>query len=293
MASASGFVPPKKEEQLKALGENPTKEYLHWEGDFEDCPVPKSGDWLFGRREQKQPFSKFESAPKNIPDGKRNVIYVVPVGSFDQGKSPALDKIVQYVSLFYNMPTRVLSPLDPLHSSAFRTRKHQGKLQFYTKDITNYLKKTLPNDAFCTVAISMTDLYPDPSWNFVFGEASLIDRVGIFSFARFDPSFYGESRTPEQEKLLLKRSLKVVVHEIGHMFGMHHCLYFNCLMRGSNHLQEADSRPVHLCPICLRKAQSSCAFDIKEHYQKMLQFYEDNNFPKEAEWFRKRLATIA
>jgi hypothetical protein len=35
MASASGFVPPKQEEQLKALGLNPSKEYLNWEGDFE------------------------------------------------------------------------------------------------------------------------------------------------------------------------------------------------------------------------------------------------------------------
>jgi archaemetzincin len=35
----------------------------------------------------------------------------------------------------------------------------------------------------------MEDLYPDPAWNFVFGQASLRERVEVFSFARYDPAF--------------------------------------------------------------------------------------------------------
>ena len=30
----------------------------------------------------------------------------------------------------------------------------------------------------------MTDLYLDDRWNFVFGQASLRGRIGVFSFAR-------------------------------------------------------------------------------------------------------------
>jgi archaemetzincin len=33
----------------------------------------------------------------------------------------------------------------------------------------------------------MEDLYPEPSWNFVFGQASLNERVGVYSFARYGP----------------------------------------------------------------------------------------------------------
>ena len=34
---------------------------------------------------------------------------------------------------------------------------------------------------------------------------------------------------------------------------MHHCTAFRCLMNGSNHQEERDRRPLHLCPVCLRK----------------------------------------
>ena len=34
-----------------------------------------------------------------------------------------------------------------------------------------------------------------------------------------------------------------MTHEIGHMFGIKHCVHFNCLMNGSNHEEENDSKP--------------------------------------------------
>ena len=36
----------------------------------------------------------------------------------------------------------------------------------------------------------MIDLYPNESWNFVFGQANPGAGVGVFSFARYDPLFY-------------------------------------------------------------------------------------------------------
>ena len=35
------------------------------------------------------------------------------------------------------------------------------------------------------------------------------------------------------------RACKVMVHEVCHMFGIKHCVYFHCLMNGSNHDEEA------------------------------------------------------
>lgn len=42
-------------------------------------------------------------------------------------------------------------------------------------DLLRYLGKRKPKDAFCIVGITMIDLYPKDSWNFVFGQASLSD----------------------------------------------------------------------------------------------------------------------
>jgi len=42
----------------------------------------------------------------------------------------------------------------------------------------------------------MIDLYPQESWNFVFGEADIKRKVGVFSFARYNPKFWDESLGP-------------------------------------------------------------------------------------------------
>lgn len=58
----------------------------------------------------------------------------------------------------------------------------------------------------------MTDLYPDVSWNFVFGEASPRDRVGVYSFGRYDPRFFGQPPAAESHELMLRRGCKVLAH---------------------------------------------------------------------------------
>src|SRR4051812_20890576 len=123
------------------------------------------------------------------------------------------------------------------------------------------------------LAVTMDDLYPKESWNFVFGEASSFERVAVFSFARLlTPIFYSSCRYvptfPEplmddlslmDQRLLLKRSCGVMVHETIHMMGrigtmtsklkgVGHCVYYSCCMNGSDSLEESDSQPLHLCP---------------------------------------------
>ena len=67
---------------------------------------------------------------------------------------------------------------------ASRRNPWTGQAQFLTSDILDLLRARLPDDAFALLGITMVDLYPDPNWSFVFGQASLRDRVGVYSFAR-------------------------------------------------------------------------------------------------------------
>jgi archaemetzincin len=159
--------------------------------------------------------------------------------------------------------------------------------------VLNFLKAGVPRDAFSVIAITMEDLYPEPSWNFVFGQASLRARVGVYSFARYDPAFYGGSHASDYEALLLRRSCKVLAHETGHMFGLAHCTYFNCLMNGSNHLAESDRRPLHLCPVCLRKLQWSIGFNVLERYRALENVCRADGFADEADWFSRRIKTLS
>ena len=222
------------------------------------------------------------------------MIYLQPLGNFDLDRSPSIEKLREFAAAFFGLDAKTL-PAVALETSKFTTRHNpnSGNLQILTGDILNLLKSRVPADAFCVIAITMEDLYPEPSWNFVFGQASLRERVGVHSFARYDPAFYGQPRGSDYETILLRRSCKVLAHETDHMFGLAHCIYFNCLMNGSNHLAESDRRPLHLCPVCLRKLQLSIGFGVLERYRALERVCAADGFTDEADWFSRRIKGLA
>jgi len=292
------FKPPTHTQRLRAIG--PTKglgetlrKALDPGDDFEPISVPKPGDWLAEHRETGQSFDDFVKSKRNRPDKRRNKIYLSTVGGlgeFPKSQIPLVERLREYAALYFAMQVEIL-PCLALSDNAITTRRNPftRNRQVLTGDVLAILKKKVPTDAFCVLAITMEDLYPAPSWNFVFGQASLRERVGVYSFARYDPAFYGKKRQKDYEKLLLRRSCKVLVHETGHMFGLKHCIYFKCVLNGSNHLKESDSRPMHLCPVCLHKLQHSIEFNIISRYSKLFHFYQKIGFDDEAQWVANRL----
>lgn len=261
---------------------------------FQTIPAPHPNDWLAVHEEPGQTFSEFTASQPNRPSQDRHVIYLQPLGSFAPKQSPPLDKLRGFAAAFFTMDVKVLPPLA-IEAAKFTTRRnpYAGNVQILTSDVLNFLKSRVPSDAFCILAITMEDLYPEASWNFVFGQVSLRERVGIYSFARYDPAFYGEPRRTGYETLLLRRSCKVLAHEAGHMFGLAHCTYFNCPMNGSNHLAESDRRPLHLCPVCLRKLQWSISFDVRKRYIALERVERGAGFVDEAEWLARRIKALA
>uniref|UniRef100_A0A6I8NYT9 Archaemetzincin-2 n=1 Tax=Ornithorhynchus anatinus TaxID=9258 RepID=A0A6I8NYT9_ORNAN len=179
-------------------------------------------------------------------------------------------------------------------------------------DLLRYLKRKKPSDAFCIVGITTIDLFPKESWNFVFGQASLTEGVGIFSFARYDSDFYSpnykgrlkrpkkpskgdysifdDCHTPAITGLLLLRSCKTLTHELGHIFGLRHCQWLACVMQGSNHLEESDRRPPGLCPICLRKLHCALGFSLARRYEALVRWIDEGAAvaPERAAKFRNK-----
>ena len=187
------------------------------------------------------------------------------------------------------MPVRLLPPvpLDRVPPQARRNRF--GHEQILTGFVLHELLHPSP-DALAAIALTAADLYPDPSWNFVFGQASLAERVGVYSFARYAAT--AGKPAPDPAKLVLLRSAKVLAHETGHMFGLLHCVYYKCLMNGSNHLGELDARPLHLCPICLRMLQWSTRFDVLARYRELAGVTRQAGFDEEARWLDARVKTL-
>jgi archaemetzincin len=296
---AGDFKVPGPEERIAAIGNTQglpkmLRKALAPGEDFAPIPSPESSDWLAVHKEEGQTFEEFQATRKNVPDRTRNKIYLQPLGAFPDESGPSLETLREFASVFFALEVVVLKEV-PIDNDAFTTRvnNYTKKRQLLTGDILTYLHGRLPRDAFCLLGVTLEDLYPDPSWNFVFGQASLTGRTGVYSFVRYDPAFYGQEMAKEEAAALRqRRSLKVLAHETAHMFAITHCVHFACLMNGSNHLDEADSRPLHLCPVCLRKLQSSVGFDVVERYQTLRDFYRKVEIQDEADWLERRLKTI-
>lgn len=55
----------------------------------------------------------------------------------------------------------------------------------------------------------------------------------------------------------LSRVAQTITHELGHCFGLDHCVYFACTMQGCGSTAEALRQPPYLCPVCLEKLASA------------------------------------
>ncbi|XP_006886319.1 PREDICTED: archaemetzincin-2 isoform X1 [Elephantulus edwardii] len=272
---------------------------------FEPITLHSESDWIASHPENPQDFEQFFNDPKRkIPSTEKHTIYIQSIGSLGNTRIVSEEYIKWLKSyceaFFYGLSVKLLEPI-PVSATrcSFRVNENTQNLQIHAGDILKFLKRKKPGNAFCVVGITMIDLYPRDSWNFVFGQASLTDGVGIFSFARYGSDFYSSHYggkvkkleksssceysvfdnyyIPEITSILLLRSCKTLAHEIGHIFGMRHCQWLSCLMQGSNHMDEADRRPPYLCPICLRKLQCAIGFSITERYKALLRWLDEES----------------
>jgi archaemetzincin len=277
-----------------SIAESSIAAFFQSSADFQPMPKPKLRDWLSQHHEPGQTFEEFVLSHPNQPDAIRCKLYVQPLDRFPEGESPSLLLLGEFMKAFFCMEVETLSVLsESKQSFTKRLNPYTRNEQLLVSDILAALKDGLPDDAFCLMGITMRDLYPSSVWNFVFGQATYAARVGVFSFARYDPAFYGEERGDDFGQLLLRRACKVLAHEICHMFGVHHCIYFSCLMNGSNHLEESDSRPMYLCPVCLKKLHHSNGFNPTERYRRLHEFYRSVGFNDTALWLQNRLRNIS
>ena len=248
-------------------------------------------DWLSVHPEAGQSFASFVRSKPNRPEGVRATLIMQPLGGFAGRGGPEPEILRRFLEAFFGLETQVLPAID-LGTVDVTSRRpdYLRNRQLLTGDVLELLRTNLPEHAFCLVGITMEDLYPGDDWNYVFGEASLRDRVAVYSFARLLPSFWNEST--DDPHLALLRSLKVLAHETTHAFGIRHCTAYSCLMNGSNHLPEMDRRPLRLCPEDLRKLQWSVGFDVRERYHHLAKLYHELGLTDEAAWIEQRLAHL-
>ncbi|MEI7500310.1 MAG: archaemetzincin family Zn-dependent metalloprotease [Bacteroidota bacterium] len=101
-------------------------------------------------------------------------------------------------------------------------------------------------DSLKTLGLFNVDLFI-PILTFIFGQAFLGGRTGIASLYRFSNERYG---IIGDERFLLDRFKKEVIHELGHTFGLIHCHTPICVMRSSTYVEDIDQKDEHFCLSC-------------------------------------------
>lgn len=96
------------------------------------------------------------------------------------------------------------------------------------------------------IGLFRVDLF-NPILTYIFGQAALNGNIGVASMYRLRNEQYGMKK---DDDLLLERFQKVIIHELGHMFGLVHCHFPPCVMRSSTYVEDIDQKSAHLCSKC-------------------------------------------
>lgn len=253
----------------------------------------REGDWLESQREEGETFEQYVASNPTLPTAERRTIYIQPIGKFNAEQSRAMELTAEYMRAFYNLPVKLNAemPLGTVPADKQRRVAYRNNLQIKTTYfLDDVLPKLLPADAAALIAFTNYDLYPGDTWSFVFGQATFAERVGVYSLYRLaDEAGVGI----DEKDRLLTRALKVAMHETGHMFSMKHCIKYECLMSGTNHLAETDRRPLDDCPECMAKVAWAMNYDPVERYMKLAAFWEKNGRPEDARSFRGKAAAVS
>lgn len=199
-------------------------------------------DW--SRRHPEEALQSLESfCRQRRPNPAHKTIYLQPLGRLGSAQQKVVEETASLLGRWFGLPVKTLPPVLLDTVPAHARRGFQLQTGYLLQEV---LLPRRPADAAAVLAVTESDLTPGEGWNFVFGQASLVERVGVWSLARL-----GDPRADYLTARL--RFFKLATHETGHMFGLEHCLVAPCGMNGSNSLQETDRAPLAYCPECAAK----------------------------------------
>jgi archaemetzincin len=165
-------------------------------------------------------------------------LYVIPLEISD---SELIQKIVLELKKFFGIEVLTAEiKLDLKESYSFdRNQYHSTKIISNAMPLTKNLNGKI-------ILIVEFDLFV-PIFTYVFGEAQLNGKHSVISLCRLHEEFY-TGRTDDQ--LLFTRTMKEVLHELGHNFGLHHCKNWDCVMHSSTSVEEVDIKGNFYCNNC-------------------------------------------
>lgn len=169
---------------------------------------------------------------------KKERIIVVTCGRFDKRTTLHIRKEISRV---FDLQTD-LKECDMDISEFYNPARRQYNADMLLEAMSN----RAPIGYMKYISLFRGDLYI-PILTYIFGQARLGGEYGIVSLFRLRNELYG---LENDKALMLERFSKVVIHELGHMFGLIHCSNPICVMRSSTYVEDLDMKHTDFCSSC-------------------------------------------
>ena len=165
-------------------------------------------------------------------------IGLLPMGDVPEMTSKS---IAAHILGYLNLDVDILPSLEnPEYAHNLK------RLQYDAGAILKAIESEPFQDYAKIVAILDVDIFV-PILTYVFGEARQGGRCALVSVHRLRRNSDGSS---PPLSTVLERAAKVAIHELGHLFNLHHCTDRRCLMHFSGHLEDLDQTPLFFCRYC-------------------------------------------
>ncbi len=143
----------------------------------------------------------------------------------------------------------VIEPLKIDISEAYSVERGQ----YHSTTILKLMIENISNQSSKVVGIVKNDLFI-PVLTYVFGEAQLNGKCSLVSLFRLHEEFYSGKSDYE---LLKQRTIKEILHELGHNFGLIHCKDWECVMHSSSSIEEVDIKGDGYCKLCSQRIKET------------------------------------
>ena len=105
-----------------------------------------------------------------------------------------------------------------------------------------------------------------------------------------------DSSSENLSNLWTARVCRTASHELGHCFGMDHCVYYACVMQSTASLAEDVRQPPYLCPVDSAKLLRATGATEAEHYAALVMVCESRSdthmFAALGAWAKARLEEL-
>jgi archaemetzincin len=118
--------------------------------------------------------------------------------------------------------------------------------QYSSTPILEAVRDACPNGRVKLLGITSRDIFI-PMLSFLYGQAQVDGPAALISLARLRQEFYG---LPANHGLLVERARKEALHELGHAFGLVHCLDKGCVMSLATNIRQLDLKGGDFCGAC-------------------------------------------